>query len=161
MAARAESHVVALRRARAADAPRLTAIAVRAKAHWGYEAALLELWRADLTFTPASIAEDEVWVAERDGVPLGVVAVSIAGALAELEALWVDPAAMGEGIGRTLFARATSVARAGGARLLVIASDPHAEGFYRRMGAAPAGRVAASPEGRWLPRLQLTLSQAE
>jgi len=55
------------RPARPADVARLTEIAHRAKAHWGYPPDLLELWRGDLTYTVESLAADQVWVAERAG----------------------------------------------------------------------------------------------
>jgi GNAT superfamily N-acetyltransferase len=147
----------AIRRGRPADAAALTDLAFRSKAHWGYDASLLELWRPDLTFTPESIAEHETFVIDRAGAPIGVAAISYEDGVAELEALWVDPAAMGEGLGRRLFARAVEGARALGARQLVIASDPNAEGFYRRMGARGAGSVPAKPAGRRLPKLVFDL----
>jgi len=148
---------IVIRAARRSDAERLSAIAFRAKAHWGYDAALLELWRPDLTFTIASIAEDEVFVAERAGEALGVVALSYAGDVAALEGLWIDPPAMGEGLGRRLFARAVAAARTRGARALVVEAAPNAEGFYLRMGARCVGTVPARPAGRRLPKLVLEL----
>jgi hypothetical protein len=39
----------------------------------------------------------------------------------------------------------------------MIASDPHAEGFYRRLGARRVRWVASKPAGRRLPRLALDL----
>jgi hypothetical protein len=48
-------------------------------------------------------------------------------------------------------------AAARGASVLRIASDPHAEGFYRRFGARLVGYVESLPAGRRLPRLELEL----
>ncbi|MEX0342414.1 MAG: GNAT family N-acetyltransferase, partial [Erythrobacter sp.] len=68
--------------------------------------------------------------------------------------LFVDPPAMGHGIGRRLFAWAAATVAARGGRSLAIAADPQAADFYRRMGAVDAGHVAsASIPGRNLPRL--------
>jgi predicted N-acetyltransferase YhbS len=66
---------------------------------------------------------------------------------------------MGRGIGRMLLDDALRTARACGARALVIDSDPHAEGFYLRMGAARTGEVPADVAGvrRVLPRLRIPL----
>lgn len=146
-----------LRPGRAGDATALTALALRSKAHWGYSDALLELWRDELRFTPASIAEQEVIVAEREGTLLGVVALSFDGDTAEVEHLWVDPSAMGAGVGRLLFARGVERARAWGVRRLVIDADPNALGFYLRQGARRIGSVPARPAGRTLPRLVVDL----
>src|SRR5262249_3110987 len=51
---------VLLRAARSDEIEKLSAIAFRAKAHWGYAPELLDLWRDDLTYTAANLAEDDV-----------------------------------------------------------------------------------------------------
>ena len=50
-------------------------------------------------------------------------------------------------------------ARRVGARRLRILSDPHAQAFYRRMGARMVGRVDGSIGGveRWLPTMELVI----
>ncbi len=151
---------VAIRDATPADAARLSGIAHAAKAHWGYPAAWLELWRAELTLTAADLARLTVRVAAGDdGAPLGFAATSTAGSpRRELEHLWVDPAAMGRGVGRALLRDALRLAHEAGAVGLSILSDPHAADFYRRCGARPAEDVPAPMPGapeRTLPRLHL------
>jgi predicted N-acetyltransferase YhbS len=76
----------------------------------------------------------------------------------ELEHCWVQPARVGRGIGACLVADAAAKARALGATTLRIASDPFAEGFYRRMGARRVGVVPSTPRGRTLPLLQLRVT---
>jgi GNAT superfamily N-acetyltransferase len=71
--------------------------------------------------------------------------------------MWVDQPHIGDGVGRALFEHAADTARAHGGSVLMIASDPNAEGFYKRMGAQPAGTVAGRPAGRKLPLLELVL----
>jgi hypothetical protein len=44
--------------------------------------------------------------------------------------------------------------------MLRIASDPFAEGFYRRMGARRVGVVPSTPRGRTLPLLLLDARRA-
>jgi GNAT superfamily N-acetyltransferase len=144
---------IVFRRARPDEAPQLTELALASKRHWGYPEALIELWRGDLEFTPESIRAQSVLVAERAGCLVGVSAISQSGETAELEHLWVHPSAIGRGLGRALFHEALAEARARGAACLVIASDPHAERFYLRMGASRAGSVPSKPAGRRLPRL--------
>jgi len=141
------------RPAREGDAEELTRLAVASKGHWGYSAELMELWLPDLRFTPESIRGNHVIVALRDGEAAGVVAVSLSDARAELEGLWVHPSRLGQGLGGALFARAVAAARAQGATSLRIDSDPHAEGFYRRLGAVRDGSVPSTPAGRRIPRL--------
>ena len=127
------------------DAPALTAVARAAKAHWGYPAAALDAWRDELTVTPATLRERLGAVAERDGRVVGFC-------LAALEPpaitdLWIDPAAMGEGVGRALLERVVDRARARGVGTMSIDADPHAAGFYERAGAVRTGGVPAPIDG--------------
>ena len=144
--------------AQRADAPRLTHIAMAAKRHWGYSDELMRMWSADLTVTAETIDKFAVYVARRDGVAAGFYALSQEGAEIELEHMWVAPEAMGAGIGALLFTHALAASRALGGSRLLIASDPHAEGFYLRMGAQRVGEVASTPAGRSLPLLRVALT---
>jgi GNAT superfamily N-acetyltransferase len=154
----AEDAAATIRRARGADAERLTAIAHAAKRHWGYPARWIRLWRADLTLTPRFIARHPVYCAERGGAVVGFYALSGRGAERELEHMWVDPPHMGGGVGTVLFRHALATLRAGGGRRLRIAADPHAAGFYRALGARLAGEVASRPRGRTLPLLVVDIA---
>jgi GNAT superfamily N-acetyltransferase len=133
------------------EAPRLSAIAQAAKAHWGYPAEWLELWRGELTFDAATLEREWIRVAESEGRVVALVALAEEGGELELSHLWVDPVAMGMGIGRTLFEAAVAEARRRGARRLRIVADPHAETFYEHLGARRAGSVPSRPAGRTLP----------
>jgi GNAT superfamily N-acetyltransferase len=95
------------------------------------------------------------YCAEDSGVLAGFYALSGRPPALELEHCWVLPAHMGRGVGARLVEHAALTARAVGAARLIIAADPFAEGFYRRMGAKPAGSVPSMPRGRALPRLLL------
>ncbi|MGI8998604.1 MAG: GNAT family N-acetyltransferase, partial [Candidatus Limnocylindria bacterium] len=107
------------------------------------------------------IAQHEVWVAESPGaVPIGYHRV-LAGDPAELEDLWVEPDAIGSGVGRRLFQHAIEVAAGLGASAFEIVSDPHAVGFYERMGAVVIGEIPSMlVAGRTLPLLRLDLRLA-
>jgi GNAT superfamily N-acetyltransferase len=71
--------------------------------------------------------------------------------------MWVDPAHLGAGLGAHLLRHATDVVRSLGGTSLAIASDPNAEGFYRRMGARRVGSVPSTPTGRELPLLVIEI----
>jgi GNAT superfamily N-acetyltransferase len=146
---------LSIRRANPGDAEDLTAIAHRAKRHWGYGDELIALWSGELTFTPEAIARSPVYLAEAEGCRMGVYALEGASSERELEHLWVDPQFMGRGVARALLAHALEQARADGASRIWIVSDPNAEEFYRHMGARRVGEVASTPEGRKLPVLLL------
>ncbi len=150
---------VTIARASPADDAALSAIARAAKAHWGYPAYLLKQWSEELTITPTFIAENETFKALMKGSVVGFHALLEFGAIWRLEHLWVSPELMGEGVGRALFRHATARARACGASRLTIESDPHAEAFYRHMGAQRVGLAASEIDGRRreLPLLEFDL----
>jgi predicted N-acetyltransferase YhbS len=139
-----------VRRARRDDCPELTRIAHAAKAYWGYPAAWLQLWDAELTLTPAALQTDLVACATRETRIVGFYALSGRGARRELEHLWVDPPHIGTGVGTVLWRDALRRLQAAGVERVRIVSDPHAEEFYRRLGARRVGRVASRPAGRTL-----------
>lgn len=148
-----------IRRARDDEAGALTAIARAAKRHWGYPEAWVARWRDALTVTPAYVRGHPLFVAADEDRPRGFYALAMDGDKAVLDHLWIEPGWMGRGIGRELFSHAARTARGLGAARLEIDSDPHAEGFYLRMGARRVGQVPADVEGvrRMLPRLELAL----
>lgn len=147
-----------IRRARSDEADALSALAARSKAHWGYDAAFMERVRDAMTLRPEDVGRHEVWVLESSsGAPIGYHRV-IPGEPAELEDLWVEPSAIGSGAGRRLLEHALEVARITGASALEIDADPHAVGFYERMGAVLIGDTPSTLiPGRRLPRLQITV----
>ncbi|MEV8533584.1 GNAT family N-acetyltransferase [Streptomyces sp. NPDC051211] len=135
-----------IRAARTAEAAALTELVLRSKAHWGYDAAFLAACAADLRIRPEDIAHRRVAVAEdADGTVLGVASLEDGPDGAVLGLLFVEPDAMGRGVGRELYRNAVRRARELGSPRLVIDADPQAAGFYRAMGAVRTGQPA--PEG--------------
>jgi ribosomal protein S18 acetylase RimI-like enzyme len=153
---------VIVRSAVASDAAALSALAQRAKAHWGYPPEWLEAWRPVLTISADYVTRHRVLVAESAGEAAGFAAVRDAGDHWELEHLWVEPACQGQGVGRALFARVTEEILRLRPMRLRIESDPHAVGFYERCGAHRVGTVEAPVCGmaRELPVLELDLARA-
>jgi len=146
-------------RASPCDAAELTAIARAAKSQWGYPESWLRRWEEALTITSEYIRAHATYVAVSDGRAVGFCSVITRGNEAFLDHLWVMPAETGKGMGRALFERAEGAARAAGAACLRVESDPHAEGFYVRMGATRYGRVpsAMDENERFLPLLEKSL----
>jgi GNAT superfamily N-acetyltransferase len=138
----------------------LTRIAYAAMAHWGYPEEGLTLWRNALTITEDLVTRSPVYGAWVDGTLVGFYALSGAGDVRALEHLWVLPARMSSGIGRTLVRHLLTLVRAGGGHGLRIASDPNAEASYLRLGARRVGEVPSTPTGRTLPLLLLDAARA-
>lgn len=148
-----------IRPARPGETEALTALCVRSKAHWGYDATFMAKAMSELTILPGWIADGLVLVAEIGDATAGVAGITDEGAgTFDVSVFFVDPDQMGEGIGRTLFDALCDLARAKGATRLAILSDPNAEPFYRRMGAKRIGEERSSSEtGRVLPLLDYPL----
>ncbi len=151
---------IVVRPAQAGEAEILTALCVRSKAHWGYDATFMRLSKASLAVSDADIAAGRVLVAaDGGGLVFGMARVEPDG---ELGMMFVDPTAMGRGAGRALFAAAIALARRLGAQRMPILADPNAAPFYERMGArflaqAPSDAIP----GRTLPLYEYDLTSKE
>jgi GNAT superfamily N-acetyltransferase len=151
--------LVPIRPARAEEADALSALAMRAKAYWGYDEAFMAACRDDLAVTAEAITTSTIRVATDDEQPRGFYELDVAGETATLDDLWVEPGTIGKGYGRALWQHAVATARARGCRELCVQSDPHAEGFYLAMGAERIGTKTSTifPD-RELPLLRLALT---
>ena len=145
--------LVQVRSAKPGESRSLTALCVRSKAHWGYDSAFMKLSAAALSVNEDDIAAGRVLVAVDDADRvIGMACVLQDSDTADLDALFVDPPAIGSGAGRALFEAAVVLARRQGARRMTILADPNAAAFYERMGArylrnAPSDAIP----GRTLP----------
>jgi len=145
-----------IRPAHAGEAQVLSALAMRSKAHWGYDTEFLEKVRPLLTFTEADLVGSAVYVLSLDDQALGVYRITGTPPEGELEDLWLDPSLIGRGLGRSLFEHALFRARELRFGSLVIEGEPNAVGFYAEMGAMQIG-ARRSPSGRTLPLLRVML----
>jgi GNAT superfamily N-acetyltransferase len=156
--------VIRVRAARAEEADALTALCLRSKAHWGYDAEFMRLSGAALTVTAAMIAQDRVLVAEdRGGAVLGVAAVEAlhADGKFDLSLLFVEPSAIRTGVGRTLFEAAVGLVQTRGGRCLSILSDPFAAAFYQHLGAVKIGEAPSDAiPGRWVPLFEYEIARS-
>lgn len=136
----------------------LSALCLRSKAVWGYDAVFIEACHHELTLTVRDLQQTCLQVAEdADGI-IGVAQVSLHERDAILDKLFVEPARLRCGAGRLLFQWAVAAASGAGASRVIIDADPDAAGFYQRLGARQTGMVqSGSIPGLWLPRLILDL----
>ncbi len=153
---------ILIRNARPDEATTLNALAMRSKAYWGYSNEFMEACREELSVLPGAIESDKFHyaVAERRGEIVGYYALERLSASAfELEALFVEPAHIGSGVGWALITHAKRYAAGAGGRVLVIQGDPNAASFYRAAGGALTGsRESASIPGRFLPMFEIRLT---
>ncbi len=150
---------VLLRGALPGEAAILTELCLRSKAVWGYDAAFMAACRAELTVTARDFEGSQIQVAVQDGRIIAMVQLARHGRIADIDKLFVDPAALRSGAGRALFTWCAETARAAGAVALTVVADPDAAGFYRRMGMQDDGtEPSGSIPGRMLPKLHMALT---
>lgn len=147
-----------IRAARPEEAGHLSDLALRSKAHWGYDDAFIADCRDELTVRPDDVARRRVTVADVDGSVAGFYAVEGSPPTGELSLLFIEPTHIGTGIGRRLFEHAVVTARTVGLDDFTIDADPYAEDFYLVMGAIRTGTTPSTIRaGRELPRLTFTV----
>ena len=148
-----------IREADPRDAAALSALAHRAKAHWGYSDEWLRIWSGDLRISSEYLTAHRGFVAVAEGTPVGVCVLELDGIAGTLEHVWIAPESQRLGVGRALVTRALDTASQAGAFRVSVVSDPFAEAFYLRLGARRVGSVPAPMPGsaeRLLPRLEFT-----
>lgn len=146
---------LSLRRARKSDSTILTDLAIRSKAHWGYDAEFMAACHDELEMPPRRLSSERVTVAELDGVVVGFAALDwSAGDMAEVTALFVSPSIIGQGVGARLLTALKAQARERAAVGLWLDADPNAQAFYARQGFRLIGDAPSlSTAGRRLPRM--------
>lgn len=139
------------------EAGELTKILLASKKHWNYPTEWLDLWADELSVTPEAIRSRDFYVGRNEEQIVFVYSVrQMHGSEYELEDCWVAPQYIGHGYGRILFEHLQTTLQTLGCSKLTILSDPHAEGFYRKMGAVRVGEQPSQLQGRSLPILEYT-----
>jgi GNAT superfamily N-acetyltransferase len=141
------------------EADLLSQIAFAAKAHWGYPARWMELWKPQLTFGPEYFEQNESWIAETNGSPIAFYTLLQKEGSAWLENLFVSPAFIGQGVGKKLFLHAAELSRQRNFQRMRLEADPNAVGFYEKMGMHRIGERHSEVEGhqRALPIMEMQL----
>jgi GNAT superfamily N-acetyltransferase len=151
-----------IRRARREEADELSQLSFRSKGFWGYSDDFMEACRDDLTVSTKYIESSPVYVAEINGKIVGFYGLVCSKSNAELRDLFVEPKMIGKGIGKQLWEHMIKTARELQIQKVFIHSDPHAEGFYKAMGAKRIGEVISSVfPNRTLPLLEFQIQDFE
>ena len=137
------------------DVDELNKLMRASKRYWGYPDEWMELWEDELTIAPETIRERDFYAGRKGEVLIFFYSISkLSEDRYDLADCWVAPGHIGEGYGMILFEHLKATLRSLNCRILVIESDPNAEGFYLHMGAVRVGEVKSKIEGRVLPILK-------
>lgn len=154
---------IKIRPAAASESAGLSALALRSKAHWGYDIDFIEACRDELTYDPDYLRSNVVFVAEDGDDIVGFYALErVSDTEAELTAMFVEPERIGHGFGRALIAHAKEIARKNGIEAIIIQGDPNAVAFYQAAGGVRCGeRASGSVPGRVLPLFRIQLETSD
>jgi len=145
-----------IRQARPDECGLLTEVAMRSKAHWGYNAEFMTKVRADLEVIPEKFMPGfHVYVLEDAGI-IGFYSLRPVDAeTIILEDLFIEPKHIGSGFGKLLWEHSLAVAGSLGYRKLTLISDPYAENFYAHLGAVRIGEAESNAlAARMLPVME-------
>jgi len=144
-----------IRSAESNEAPILSELALRSKGYWRYDAEFLADCRNDLTVTPTFIQNNWVFVIEKENYIAGFYGLTPSNDhnnAVEMEFLFVEPTAIGQGYGKQLWHHAIQTLTELGFQAIVLAADPNAVPFYQAMGAKIIGETPSSVRpNRMLP----------
>ncbi|WP_339719632.1 GNAT family N-acetyltransferase [uncultured Paraglaciecola sp.] len=151
-----------IRFAKPQEALLLSKLALRSKGHWGYDADFLLSCKEELTYNLSQLLLPTYCfkLTELNGQTItGFFALNVSDRdSAVLEALFIDPAFIGQGYGKRLLSEAIAVAKEYKAKKMTLQSDPFAENFYLANGAVKVGEMESqSIRGRFLPKLEICL----
>ena len=148
-----------IRRALPCEAANLSALALRSKALWGYDAAFMDACRVPLTVDPEAIAKWPFYVLDEDGTITGFYGLSGRPPRGEIEFLFVDPESVRSGRGQRLAQHFLAMARRPGVRgVSTFRRIPLPRAFMWRW--APGGSPKFHPTpipNRLVPRLRFSL----
>lgn len=128
------------------------------KSSWGYDAEWVREWAASGDFSARALSEKAVYVAEADERAVAFAVLIPKDTVCILDDLWVVPDRIGHGIGSRLFRFCGEQARRFGAEHLEWEAEPHAVGFYERMGARRVRDSGRTMWGRVIPVMRVDLA---
>lgn len=136
-------------KATARDSEPLSRIALEAKQNWGYSQEWMQLWEEELTLTPAYISENHVWKIHYGAELIGFYALIDAG-ITEVDHLWLTPENQRKGFGSQIFEHIRKTVWDLGKSQFQLVAEPHAKGFYDKMGGRYKSGFESKIPGRFL-----------
>ncbi|TKI72671.1 GNAT family N-acetyltransferase [Lysinibacillus mangiferihumi] len=132
-----------MRSAKVKDCNILSNLAYKSKAYWGYTEDFLQQCKNDLTVTKDYIEENPVYLMmESDNKIVAFYSFTINDR--KLDALFIDPDFIGQGLGRIIWDHVLNKAEELGINEFTLDSEPNAEGFYLKMGAKNIGSTPST-----------------
>ena len=125
---------ITIRKPNAGESIFLSELALKSKAHWGYNQKLIEAWRKELIVSEEMLKTFITYVAFDGNKIIGFWSREPVEKLSAGR-LFIDPEYIGKGIGKLLWSSVMKEAKNRGLKCLIWEADPNAEPFYLKMGA--------------------------
>ena len=151
-----------IRPAKKTESQQLTAISFASKGYWEYPEKYFDIWKDELTISPAYIEENLVFIYEgNDEIkgyysiiefkePIEISTVKLPKGF-WLEHMFVSPESIGQGIGTKLFQHINQTCYSNGILRLGILVDPNSKGFYEKMGCHYKREIPSTIPNRTTP----------
>ncbi len=142
------------------EGEKLSELALRSKAIWGYDNSFIEACRPHIKVDEEYIQNWPVVVVEKNNEVLGFYSLKQIASEKRLDNLWIEPRYMRSGLGRVLFENAVERAKELNWTYFRLAGEPDAVQFYEKMGAKLIGKVESRlGEGLFLPHMEINFEK--
>lgn len=159
-----------IRPARNDESESLTHISFKSKAYWDYPEQFFDVWRNELTITQKYISDNDVFVLEENGFPIGFYSIvelkngiEISGIKINkgywLDHMFVLPEFIGNGFGKRMFEHLKNYCRNKNIIDLGILADPNAKSFYEKMGCNYQREYPSTIKNRTTPFLKFWVNE--
>lgn len=147
--------MLSIRSAEPGEAERLTGLASRSEAYWGYDSGYMDNFEIIYKVTEDFIRNTPTFVVTENDVIIGFYSVSIGEKENRIEYFYVEPKSIGHGYGEIMWRHMADCFRRKGLRGVTLVTSPQAKGFYEKMGAKQITEVESLlVRGRKIPKLE-------
>lgn len=118
--------------------------------YWGYPPEWIAQWIEDLIVIEKKLIKQQFFkICDANGIA-GFSALQENDNNIEINHLWIRPEAMGQGYGKKLLNFMIEMV-AHQEKHLIVVSEPHAEGFYRKFGFTVIDQLESKPGADFFP----------
>ena|SRR5690606_18770763 len=143
------------------DSELLTATAVNSKMIWGYSEEQMSLWQTELEVTSTYILQNKVVKCFDNDNFIGFFAIQIKqNEIPEIEHLWLLPGKTNQNYGRKIFHYILDYVTSIGFTNIKLVTEPHAKGFYDKMGGKITSKHESKISGRFLDIYEFNFEKA-
>lgn len=136
------------------DYEKLTNLAIRSEAYWGYDCNYMDRFKETYKVDQEFIKNNPTYTIKENEEIVGFYGILIDEKESSLEYFFIEPKYIGKGYGRLLWDHAIDICKKLSIKEFEIVTSPQAKDFYMKMGAKLQDEVESLViKGRVIPRL--------